>query len=268
MNIERKLIKGIAILCGLYALVCLLAYAGQEMIIFHPQVLSKSHQFESPLDFEELTINVEDDVALNSLLFKSPSPSKGLIFYLHGNAGSLQGWSRVAPYYAESGYDVCVIDYRGFGKSDGQIENEVQFYNDIQIVYDEMKLRYDEKNIVVLGYSIGTGVAAKIAKDNHPKHLILQAPYVSLEDIMKQRMSFLPTFLLKYDFRTDQFLEGLKVPVTLIHGTKDRIIPYQSSLDLQKYLKPIDTLITLQGQEHNRLTSNKQYLEEIRKLLQ
>ena len=161
------------------------------------------------------------------------------------------------------GYDICIIDYRGFGKSGGCIENEAQFFHDVQQVYDIMKSRYDENDIVVLGYSIGTAAAAKVARDNSPKHLILQAPYVSLVEIMDNSMSFLPSFLLKYQFRTDEFLNGLEVPITIFHGNLDKVIPYQSSLDLKQYLKKSDSLITLKNQGHNGYTSNRNYLEAL-----
>jgi pimeloyl-ACP methyl ester carboxylesterase len=91
-----------------------------------------------------------------------------LIFYLHGNAGSLNTWGEVAKRYTELKYDVFMLDYRGYGKSEGSIHSQKQFHEDIQMAYDEMKKTYKESNIVVLGYSIGTGPAAKLASLNHP----------------------------------------------------------------------------------------------------
>lgn len=212
MNTKRLLnvsIRIVQVFVIVYSLVILGAFIFQEKIIFHPDVLPKSYEFESSLVFEELDIEVEDGVIINTLLFKSPTPSKGLIFYLHGNVNCLKSWSRVAPYSATFGYDVCILDYRGFGKSTGKIESEEQFYTDIQKVYDKMVLSYHENDIIVLGYSIGTAAATKIAKENNPKQLILQAPYISLVDIMNQRLSFLPSFILKYEFKTEEFLSGV-----------------------------------------------------------
>lgn len=77
-----------------------------------------------------------------------------------------------------------MMDYRGYGKSEGSIKNEDELYSDVQEVYNYLKSFYNENKIIVLGYSIGTGPAAFLASKNHPKELILQAPYYSLPDAM------------------------------------------------------------------------------------
>ena len=84
---------------------------------------------------------------------------------------------------------------------------------------------------------------------------------------MNQRLSFLPSFILKYEFKTDEFLSGVKVPVTIFHGDRDRVIPYASSLELQYFFKPSDTLITLHGCDHNGYIGNEVYHDGIVNLL-
>lgn len=130
-----------------------------------------------------------------------------------------------------------------------------------------MKKQYKEENIVVLGYSVGTGIAAEVAATNHPRLLILQAPYVRLTDMMKHNYPLIPTVLLKYKLPTSDYLKACKMPVALFHGNKDEVIPYNSSLELRKSLKPSDTLITLNGQGHNGMTDNPGYLKAISKIL-
>ena len=97
-----------------------------------------------------------------------------------------------------------MIDYRGYGKSQGHINSEQQFLEDVQLAYDFVKKRYPENKIIVLGYSIGTGAAANVTANNHPCLLILQAPYYSLTDMMRHKYSIIPTFILKYKFETDK----------------------------------------------------------------
>ena len=99
------------------------------------------------------------------------------MFYLHGNAGALDTWGDIAKVYTSLGYDIFILDYRGFGKSEGSIYSEEQFYKDVQAAYDVMRKEYPENKIVVEGYSIGTGPATILAATNHPKLLLLQAPY-------------------------------------------------------------------------------------------
>lgn len=263
---KKGLLKLLKILAGLYILLCLLLYFFQEKLIFFPQHLDKNYKFEFGQKFEEINSKATDGKLINGLLFKADN-SKGLIFYLHGNAGSLSSWGKVAKTYTDLNYDVFIIDYRSYGKSEGVINGQNQLFEDNQIVYNELMKKYSEDKIIVLGYSIGTGLASKLASTNNPKLLILQAPYYNLTDMMKQRFSFIPTFILKYKFSTNEYLKNCKMPVVIFHGNSDQVINYDSSLKLKKEFKAQDTLITLKGQGHNGMTDNEEYKLELAKIL-
>jgi uncharacterized protein len=251
---------------GLYILLCCLAFFFQEKLIFFPQKLTKDYKFPFSQRFEEILIQANDHENLHGLLFKTEKP-KGLIFYLHGNAGSLAGWGEVAEVYMRLQYDVFLLDYRGYGKSGGRIQKEDQLFSDVQAAYTEMLKWYKHEQIIVLGYSIGTGPAAWIASHNNPKMLILQSPYYSLTDVVKHTVPFVPTFLLRYRLETFRYLKNCAMPVALIHGDMDEVIPYSHSVRLQTLLKSSDVLITLRGQSHNGMTSNPDYLKAIRQIL-
>ncbi|WP_245652296.1 alpha/beta hydrolase [Rufibacter tibetensis] len=251
----------------LYAGVCALLYFIQESLIFFPEKLGKNFRFTFDQPFEEIGVETKDNVLLSAVLFKAANP-KGVVFYLHGNAGSIHSWSDVAPIYTALEYDVFMLDYRGYGKSEGKIRGEKQFYQDMQAAYDLLKTRYNENDIVVLGYSIGSGPAAKIASTNKPRLLILQAPYYNLKDLMRHYFPVIPTFVLKYPFETNKFIQQCTMPVVIFHGEEDEIIYYGSSLKLKKLMKPEDTLITLKGQTHNGMSSNPAYLTELKRILQ
>ncbi len=240
-------------------------YLFQEKLIFVPQKLEKNYQYNFKDNFKEFTIKTSDNKLLNALLFKADS-TKGVIFYLHGNAGSLKSWGYVAKCYTKLNYDVFILDYRGFGKSEGHINGEQQLFEDNQIAYDMIKKRYDEKNIIILGYSIGTGLAAKLASENNPKKLILQAPYYSFEDLVSNQYHF-PAFILKYKILTNKFLTNCKCPIVIFHGDEDNIINYDSSVKLKKELGDKVQLIRLNGQSHNGITNNEDYKKEIKKIL-
>ena len=250
----------------MYISICGLLYLFQEKLIFFPQKLDKTFQFQFDQKFEEKNIKLKDGTILNGLLFKAEN-SKGLIFYLHGNAGSLNTWGRVAKTYTDLNYDVFLLDYRGYGKSEGSINGQEQLYNDVQTAYDNLKKIYQEDKIIVLGYSIGTGLASKVASTNNPKLLILQAPYYSLTDMMRHTYAIVPTFILKYKFETNNYLKECKMPVVIFHGDADEVIYYGSSVKLKEEFKKQDTLITLSGQGHNGMTENGEYRIDLKKIL-
>lgn len=251
----------------LYALICVSLYFLQERLIFFPEKLEKTHEFSFKQEFEEINIKTTGSNSINGLLFKCDT-AKGLVFYLHGNAGSVNSWGEVAKCYTDLHYNVFILDYPGYGKSEGSIKSQVQLFEDLQLAYNDMKNRFGEDSIVILGYSIGTGPAAKLASTNCPKLLILQAPYYSLTDMMRHTYPIIPTFLLKYKFRTNEYLKACKMPVVIFHGNQDEVIYYGSSLKLEKEMKAADTLITLKGQSHNGITDNPDYLIAIKKILQ
>jgi uncharacterized protein len=263
---KKTILNSVKVIVILYTIICILLYFFQEKLIFFPEKIAKDYQFQFNQKFEELNFKTDDDKLLNGILFKADS-SKGLIFYLHGNAGSLKGWGEIAQTYTSLNYDLFMLDYRSYGKSEGEISSEKQFYNDVQLVYDILKKKYPENKIIILGYSIGTGPATKLASTNNAKLLILQAPYYSLTDMMHNNYPFVPKFILKYKFETNKFIKQCKMPVVIFHGNTDEVIYYNSSVKLKTLFKKNDTLITLNGQGHNNMSENPEYQEEIQRLL-
>ncbi|MFO7891362.1 MAG: alpha/beta fold hydrolase [bacterium] len=248
-----------------YIIFCGVLYYQQENLIFHPEKLPDNYQFEFRQKFQEMIIHTKDNINLHGILFTADS-SRGLIFYLHGNAGSVASWREIAKIYTDLNYDIFILDYRGFGKSEGKISSEKQLHQDIQAAYDTLKATYPENKIIIIGYSIGTGPAARLASKNNPQRLILQAPYYSLIDILHYRYAYVPNFLLRYTLKTYKFLKKIETPVTIFHGEEDNTIYYGSSLKLKKHLKSTDTLITLKGQDHNGMNYNKKYQRKLKKI--
>lgn len=258
----------LAILFAGYVLVMALAYFFQEKLIFLPQKLDRDHKFNFNQEFEERFIELKDGKMLHGLLFTTDN-SKGIILYLHGNAGSLEGWGGVAPTFTGLGYDIFIPDYRGYGKSEGIVQGENQLYDDMQRVYDHIKNDYNEEDIILLGHSVGSGMAAKLAADNSPILLILQAPFYSLQDLAKNTppLNIFPSFLFKYKFEVGEYLKEATMPVVVLHGDEDEVIYYGSSLKLQKEFKPEDILITLHGFGHNNFIGSRKYEKEIGEVL-
>jgi pimeloyl-ACP methyl ester carboxylesterase len=263
---KKNLIRTGKIIIVICLLACGLLYSCQEKLIFFPEKLDKDYKFQFEQTFKEKNILTPEGIKLNCLFFNADS-SKGVIFYLHGNAGSLSSWGRVAKHYTNLHYDVFIVDYPGYGKSEGKIHGQEKLYDNLQTVYDTLKNLYPENKIIVLGYSIGTGPAAKIASANHPRLLILQAPYYSLKDLVKHIYPIVPAFLLKYKFQTNEYITKCKMPVVIFHGDKDEVIYYGSALKLKEHFKKEDTLITLRGMNHNGMTENPDYKVAIKTIL-
>lgn len=264
---KRILARISALILAAYVLLCVVLYFNQEKLIFFPAQLPADHRFSFPENFEELVVPAGDGKKLNALLFRSDS-STGVVLYLHGNAGSLETWGRMAGRYLAMRQDILILDYRGFGKSEGEVCSENLFYADAQSAYALLKQRYAEDRISVVGYSIGTATAAWLASVNHPRMLVLQAPYYSLTEMLRLRFPFVPSFLLKYKFPTADFVEAVQVPVAIFHGDADQTIPVDASLRLKARLKPSDTLVILPGQGHNEMNDNLVYLQTLNSLLQ
>lgn len=250
---------------SLYLTVCTILYFIQERLIFFPDKLAKNHKFKFKLNFKEVIIPTNDNINLHGVLFKAEN-AKGLIFYLHGNTGAIDYWGKVSKTYIEMGYDIFFLDYRGFGKSEGKIESEAQFFNDVQKAYDQMKMSYQEKNIIILGNSVGTASAAWLASRNKPKHLILHAPYYTLTSFIKQSYWFILDVVVKYKFETARYVKNTKAPITIFHGEKDKKIKHLSSIRLGKLLKSEDNLFILKNGAHTGLGFHPTYQTELKRI--
>jgi esterase/lipase len=122
-------------------------------------------------------------------------------------------------------------------------------------------LTYPESKIVVIGQSVGTGLAAMLAANNNPKKLILQAPCYSLPDWIHNVVPDVDTSNMKYQFRIYDFLQKAKAPVTNFQGDADSAIYCGSSQKLSSFFKPGDKLFMLKGEGNNDFTKNIDYLE-------
>lgn len=264
---KKSVLLIVKLLVILYILGCAFLYFKQESFIFFPRKTAINHPYTFKQSFDEVFLKMEDGTNLHGLFFPSLN-AKGVILYLHGNAGILESTGNIADIYTDLNYDVFMLDYRGYGKSEGEIESEEQLLSDVQTAYEYLKKNYEEEQIVVLGYSIGSGLASYLAASNNPGKVILQAPYYCLNDLMRSAYPIVPTFLLKYKFNNHENLDKCKMPVVLIHGNQDRVINYSSSIKLKEHLKPTDSFITLKGQGHNGMHANVNYLNALANILQ
>ena len=139
---------------------------------------------------------------------------------------------------------------------------------DVQFVYDHLKEQYPEDHLIVYGRSLGSGFAAKLASDNNPRYLVLDAPYYSFRKVVARFLPFLPVrIVLRYHLRTDIWIKKVQCHTYILHGTKDRLIPLSQSEALQKIKPKHITLIRIHGGGHNNLPSFPEYHNFIRDIL-
>ncbi len=247
------------IVLGIYLGVSILLYFLQDYLMFKPEKLEKDFQFHyENQEIEEYNVETRDGAIINGLRFKVKDP-KGIVFYLKGNSKSIKGWGKFAVDFTRHGYDVLMIDYRGFGKSTGS-RTQKAIKRDLQVVYNKIKENVDEKYIILYGRSLGSGFAAKLASTNSPRVLILDAPYYSLSKVAKRYMPFMPlSLLIKFPMPTYKWLRYVQCPIHIVHGTDDKLIPYKTSVKLSKIKPKQTTLHSIIGGGHKNLNTFESY---------
>lgn len=244
----------------IYIAISIAIYYLQDYLLFKPEKLPKDFQFNyENQEIEEHNLETRDGAVINGLLFKPKGESRGIVLYLKGNSKSIKGWGKFAVDFTRHGFNVLMVDYRGFGKSTGR-RSQKAIKRDLQEVYNEIKERTNENRIILYGRSLGSGFAAKLASMNHPRMLILDAPYYSLTKVTKRYMPFMPlSILIKYPLPTYKWLKYVQCPIHIIHGTNDKLIPFKSSLKLSKVNPKLTKLYTVIGGGHKNLNNFESY---------
>lgn len=267
-NPSKKFKVILAIAVGFYFLVLLGFYIFSNQIIFQGTSLPQTYSFELQHPYTEYFIKTSDGVNLNALLFKSSTPSKGLIFYTHGNADNLARWGQYAVDFTALGYDVFMYDYRGYGKSNGKpsIEN---LQTDAAEVFNWAKNNLTYSKLVIYGRSLGSTVATELASKNNPDLLLLETPFAELKDVIywpiKPALYLLP--------RTRQLnnilpLSRVTCKKIIFHGTQDWVVPLSSPLKLKPLLAHEDDFIVIEGAGHKNLRDFVEYHKQLARVLQ
>jgi alpha-beta hydrolase superfamily lysophospholipase len=242
-----------------YFVISIVLYYLQDYLLFKPEKLPKDFQFfyENQIT-QEYNMETRDGAIINGLRFRVEKP-KGVVLYLKGNSKSIKGWGKFAVDFTRHGYDVFMLDYRGFGKSTGR-RSQKAIKRDLQAVYNKIRERTSEENIIIYGRSLGSGFAAKLASINNPKMLVLDAPYYSLTKVTARYMPFMPlSVLIKYPLPTHKWLKYVQCPIHIIHGTNDKLIPYKTSVKLSKVNPKLTKLHTVIGGGHKDLNNFESY---------
>lgn len=254
---------GLALLLA-YGLLLAWLYWRQERLLFMPQTLPADHRFALGNDVHELQIEVPG-ARLSALHLRLPEP-KGLVFFLHGNAGNLDSWFVNADFYRRAGYDLFMLDYRGYGKSGGRIKSEAQLRADVRAAWVQVAPRYRGLRRVIYGRSLGTALAAGLAAEVGPELTILVSPYASMGALMRLHYPLVPEALLRYPLDTAADAARLRGPLLLLHGEQDELIPPAQS-ELIRTRAPQARLLRIAGAGHNDLQQFEPYLQALREAL-
>ncbi len=247
------------LLLGAYIVISVLLYYLQDYFLFKPEKLPKDFNFYyENQQVSEYNIETRDGAIINGLHFSVEKPL-GVVLYLKGNSKSIKGWGKFAVDFTRNNYDVIMVDYRGFGKSTGK-RSQKAIKHDLQFIYNKIREKVSEKYIVIYGRSLGSGFATKLASMNSPKMLILDAPYYSLTKVTGRYMPFMPlSVILKYPMPTYKWLKYVKCPIHIIHGTKDRLIPFSSSVKLSQVNAKLTRLHPIIEGGHKNLNNFESY---------
>ncbi|MFT4575942.1 MAG: pimeloyl-ACP methyl ester carboxylesterase [Polaribacter sp.] len=242
-------------------------YFFQERFLFYPEKLPKDFQFHyENQEVKEYNLKIKEGVVINGLHFKAEN-SKGVVYYLKGNSKSIKGWGKFAVDFTLHGYDVIMIDYRGFGKSTGKMSQNTMKH-DALLVYDKLKEVVKEENIIIYGRSLGTGLATKVASMNNPKMLILACPYFSMSKNVKRYLPFVPLGLvMRYQMPTYKWIKYVDCPIKIIHGTNDKVIKFKSSLRLSKIKPNLTRLYPIIDGGHKNLHNFESYHSALKEVL-
>ena len=250
------------VLCvlAIYIGISIALYYLQDYMLFKPEKLPEDFQFDyKNQETKEYNLETRAGAIINGLRFFPKGGRKGVGLYLKGNSKSIKGWGKFAVDFTRHGYNVLMIDYRGFGKSTGK-RSQKAIKRDLQLVYNKIKEHTIEDRIVLYGRSLGSGFAAKLASLNNPKMLILDAPYYSLTKVTARYAPFMPlSLLLKYPLPTYKWLKYVQCPIHIIHGTDDKLIPYKTSVKLSQIKPKLTKLYTVIGGGHKNLNNFESY---------
>ncbi|MCU1770932.1 alpha/beta hydrolase [Pseudomonas sp. 13B_3.2_Bac1] len=248
---SRKLMSLVALLIALYLLLCGALFVFQRSLIYFPQPDSAVATTDSRL---KLTMP-DADVWVATRAHVGP---KALIYF----GGNAEDVSRNLPSFSEAftDYALFLLNYRGFGGSGGSPSEEA-IAEDALALFDQVYASHPQ--IAVIGRSLGSGVAVRLASQRPAKQLILVTPYNSLEDIAVRQYPWMPVkWLLKDRFESGRYAAHIRVPTLLLAASDDEVIPRDSTQRLlQSFPKGVATLRVVPDAGHNSISERAQYLQ-------
>ena len=267
-------IAGIVI-ASLYGTVCAGLWFGQTRIIFAPEKEITTTPAKFKAKYEEVLIPVKKDDGTTENIHgwwlpnakqegKTDVGDRKVILYLHGTGKNISANAEHANRLMRMGFSVLLIDYRGYGKSEGGVPSEASIYTDAQTAWDYLMQRgFKPNQVIIYGHSLGGAITIDLAT-KHPDALgiIVDASFTSMSDMatLDSKLRFFPIDLLLHQrFDSLSKVRSLVTPVLYIHGTADAVVPVAMSQRLYEATQTKKKLIIVPNAGHNNTAKTDEF---------
>jgi uncharacterized protein len=231
----------------------------QGELIFRPTKDSWWGFNAANLKLDEHWVEVgKDGHKLHAWWMKAEAPNAPVLLYLHGARWNLTGSVSRIDRWRKLGFNVLAIDYRGFGKSSELIPSETSAYEDAEAAWDYLGRIAPGKPRFIVGHSLGGAIATELAlRRPDAAGLVLEATFTSVKDMVAHSTwSFLPVdLILTQRFDTLERISQVKVPLVVVHGTRDSVVPYEMGERLYAAATAPKQFIKVEGGSHHNLSS-------------
>ena len=211
---------------AIYFLVLVFLYFYQRNLLYHPNENNYSGD-KILVDIEKVKIQTADNIELLGWYHKKNLKDYKTLVYFHGNAGSLENRIHKLNHFQDMNVNFLIIAWRGFNGNKGK-PSEKGLYVDGKSTIDWLiKKGVDEKNLILYGESLGTGVASHLAQNKNYAGVILETPFTSMVDAAKNFYPYIPVnLLLKDKFENFKKVKNINTPILVMHGEVDQIVPF------------------------------------------
>ena len=226
INILQKKSKAVRVLFFISYVVfvyLLILYTIQDDLIYHPDKKYVSPKELGLTEFIEMPLKARDGTILTTWYAKR-NPRKPVLLFFHGNMGQNARFAAPLLPLIQNGYSVMMMEYRGFAKSKGKINQETM-YADAAVAYDYLR-NQGYAQVIAVGYSMGCAAAIGLADRRQINGLVLLAPFESLERMAIEVPIPFARYILRDRYPSDEYIQGVYVPLLIFHGQKDPVIPY------------------------------------------
>ena len=211
----------------IYFVILVFLYFYQRNLLYHPSENNYSGD-KILVDIEKVKISTSDNIQLLGWYHKKNLKDYKTLIFFHGNAGSLENRIHKLNHFQDMNINFLIIAWRGFSGNNGK-PSEQGLYEDGKSAIDWLiKKGVSEKNLILYGESLGTGVATHLAQNKSFAGIILETPFTSLIDAAKKFYPYIPVkFLLKDKFENYKKIKKINIPVLVMHGEADQIVPFE-----------------------------------------